>query len=263
VGLFEVNTVRVEVSDAAPPEVTLEVDGALPDGCTQVGEVLQDRTGFSITVTVRTIHQDEPGCADEAAPHHETIRLGVFEQQGTYTLQVNDVSTGFAIGAAAESDANPYDNPVTAPQQSSDGVLSLLGPLGWPVETGPGFLRLAATEGALYDTGVPSAARLTFTVVTGPSRAVDFHLDGRTVREVYAYFALFPESRVAAPTEALDLAWPGVEGHSRDSQAGDQHLMILGIDDQTIVAIQGYCPPGDWELFEPILRAIVESLAVS
>ncbi len=32
---------------------------------------------------------------------------------------------------------------------------------------------------------------------------------------------------------------------------------------ETIVAIQGYCPPGEWDRFEPLLRAIVESLTVS
>jgi hypothetical protein len=123
-------------------------------------------------------------------------------------------------------------------------------------------LRLAATEGALFDTGTPSAARVTFTVATGPYRAMDFHLDGHSMREVYAYFALYPESSVAAPTEVVGLAWPGVEGHSRESQTGDRHLMVLGIDEQTILGIQAYCPQGDWGRFEPILRAIVESLEI-
>ncbi len=147
-GIFKVHTVQVEVSDAAPPEVTLEVDGALPDACTQVAEVVQDRAGLSITVTVRTIRQGEPDCPEGAVPHQVTIRLGAFEQEGTYALQVNSVSTEFVIGAAVQDGGDPYDAPVTAPHQSPDGVLSLLGPLGWPVQDGPGFLRLAATEGA-------------------------------------------------------------------------------------------------------------------
>jgi hypothetical protein len=259
-GTFEVSTVHVDVSDATPPEVTLEVEGALPDACTQVGEVLQDRAGLSVTVTIRTVRQEELSCGEAAVPHQETIRLGAFEQEGMYALQVNGLSSGFIIGEAAQTGADPYDAPVSAPHQTPDGALSLLGPLDWPVESGAGFLRLAATEGALYDTGTPSAARVTFTVTTGPFRAMDFHLDGHTVREVYAYFALFPETSVAAPTDVVGLAWPGVEGHGRDSQTGDRHLIVLGIDDQTILAIQATCPPGDWDRFEPIVRAIVGSL---
>jgi hypothetical protein len=259
-GAFDVRAVRVDVSDTTPQEVTLEVEGAFPDACTQVGEVLQDRAGLSVTVTIRTVRQDGSSCGEAAVPHQETIRLGPFEQEGTYALQVNSISSEFIIGEAAQNGVDPYDAPVSAPHQTPDGALSLLGPVDWPVESGPGFLRLAATEGALYDTGTPSAARVTFTVATGPFRAMDFHLDGHTVREVYAYFALYPESNVAAPTDVVGLAWPGVEGHSRGSQTGDRHLIVLGIDDQTILAIQAYCPQGDWGRFEPMLRAIVESL---
>ena len=262
VGVFNVDSVLVEMSDAASPEVTLEIDGEFPDTCTEVHEVRQERGAFSVAITITTIRRQEASCAQAITPHHETIRLGSFEQTGTYALQVNGLSASFVIGAGGVGSADPYGAPVSAELRTPDGALSLLGPLGWFVEAGPGFLRIAATEGALFDTGTPSAARLTFFVATGPSRAQESALDGHSLREIYVYFALFPESRVGPPSEVTDLAWRGLEGHSNDSQSGDRHLVVLAIDEETSVAIQAYCPQGDWERFEPILHAMLESLEV-
>ena len=173
-----------------------------------------------------------------------------------------DVATPHPPTQGAEPTVGPYEGPLSAQLETSDGALSILGPAGWAGTSGTGFLRVAATEGALYDTGIPSAARITFTVATGPGRAQDFHLDGSTARAIYAYFALFPESRAGRPSEVSDLPWPGLEGHSSSSRDGDQDLLVLVIDDETTVAIQAFSPAGEWELFEPMLRAILETLEV-
>ena len=162
-----------------------------------------------------------------------------------------------------EPTAGPYDASLSARLETPDGALSIRGPAGWAGTSGIGFLRVAATEGALYDTGIPSAARLTFTVATGTGRSQDFSLDGRSAREIYAYFALFPESHVGRPSEASDLRWPGLEGHRSSSRDGDQHLLVLTIDGGTTVVVQAYCPVGEWNLLEPMLRSILDTLEVS
>jgi hypothetical protein len=175
---------------------------------------------------------------------------------------VNSFSSSFEIGNSEPVAAGPYDAPLSIRLETSDGALSIQAPVGWAVEASSGFLRIAATEGAVYDTGIPSAARISFTIVTGPARAQDFGLDGHTPREVFGFFALYPESRVGPPSELRGLPWPGMEAHSTGTQQGDQHLIELAIDADTNVVVQAYCPAGDWDRFEPMLRAILDTLDV-
>ena len=162
----------------------------------------------------------------------------------------------------AQPTAGPYEAPLSARLETPDGALTIYGPEGWPALTALGYVRIAATEGALQDTGIPSAARLTLTVATGPGRAQDFHLDGSTPHAIYACFALFPESRAGRPSEAAGLPWPAIEGHSSGDREGDQHLLVLTINDETTVVVQAFTPAGEWELFAGMVRAMLETLEV-
>ncbi len=163
----------------------------------------------------------------------------------------------------ARATAGPYEAPLSSRLETPDGALTIYGPEGWPALTAVGYLRIAPTEGALLDTGIPSAARLTLTVATGPLRAQDFHLEGSTPRAIYAYFSLYPESRAGRPSEATDLPWPAVEGHSSSTREGEQHLWVLTIDDQTAIAVQAFAPIGEWDRFGPMVRGMLATLEVN
>jgi hypothetical protein len=144
--------------------------------------------------------------------------------------------------------------------QTSDGAVSVLGPEGWPSESGIGFIRLAPSETSLFAVGIPEEPRVSFVVVTGPGRAQDFGLEGRSMAEVYATFAMYPDSRVGPSSEVAGLRWPGLEGHRSTPAGGDFQLYVLTIDDQTVLVIQAYTPAGAWDALEPALAAMIDSL---
>jgi hypothetical protein len=140
--------------------------------------------------------------------------------------------------------------------------MSLLGPAGWAVGTAKGFIRVAPTEATLTALGVPEAPRVTFVIVTGPGRAQDFGLDGTSPAEVYATFAMYPDSHVGPSSEVDGLPWPGLEGHRSTPAGGQFRLNVLVIDEETFLVIQAYAPAGQWETLEPLLDAMIDSLEI-
>jgi hypothetical protein len=157
----------------------------------------------------------------------------------------------------------PSDTPSEWAQiETPDGAMSLLGPADWAAGTAIGFIRLAPDEATLTAAGVPEEPRVTFVIVTGPGRAQDFGLDGRSAAEVYATFAMYPDSRVGPSSEVDGMPWPGLEGHRSTPAAGDFHLNVLMMDEQTFLVIQSYAPAGEWQALEPLLDEMIESLAI-
>lgn len=140
--------------------------------------------------------------------------------------------------------------------------MSVLGPEGWQSEAATGFIRLAPTEASLFAVGLPEEPRVSFVVVTGPGRAQDFGLEGRSPAEVYATFAMYPDSRVGPSSEVAGMRWPGLEGHRSTPAGGDFQMYVLTIDDRTVLVIQAYAPAGEWEAFGPTLAMMIDSLRI-
>lgn len=144
--------------------------------------------------------------------------------------------------------------------QTPDGAMSLLGPAEWAVGTATGFIRLAPSEATLTAVNLPEEPRVTFVIVTGPGRAQDFGMEGWSMGEVYATFAMYPDSRVGAPSEVDGPPWPGLEGRRSTPAGGDSRLNVLRIDEQTFLVVQAYAPAGQGETLEPLLGAMIASL---
>ncbi|MEM1096188.1 MAG: hypothetical protein AAGJ10_16440 [Bacteroidota bacterium] len=79
--------------------VTVEVliKGALPDGCTALHDVTQERIAQLISVTLRTRKPQGGLCTTVLRPYRFYLDLdGPFEE-GAYTLRVNDHTKSFRI----------------------------------------------------------------------------------------------------------------------------------------------------------------------
>ncbi|MEQ1897872.1 MAG: hypothetical protein ABL971_10865 [Vicinamibacterales bacterium] len=89
-GTLQVRDVRVIVTAPRPAQVTLQVDGVLPDACTSVGRVSQAREGGAIIVTIMT---DRSGdiCAQVIQNVTVPVTLNGTFVAGTYTVRVNGV----------------------------------------------------------------------------------------------------------------------------------------------------------------------------
>ena len=97
-GLLTVSQVDVIIQESFPPQITAKVDGWLPDGCSEVGDITQQRTGRTIDVTI-TIRRLTTGACIAIAPQvSRSIRLnGSFAESGAYTVRVNGVEKSFTL----------------------------------------------------------------------------------------------------------------------------------------------------------------------
>jgi inhibitor of cysteine peptidase len=97
-GLLTVSQVDVIILESFPPQIHAKVDGWLPDGCSEVGDITQQRSGRTIDVTI-TIRRLTTGACIAIAPQvSRNIRLnGSFAESGAYTVRVNGVEKTFTL----------------------------------------------------------------------------------------------------------------------------------------------------------------------
>ncbi len=259
---FTVEAIDLEVGQTLPSDATLVVEGNFPDSCTQIYQVSQQRTGHTIIITLTTARPIDAVCTQALTPHTERVRIGQIEEAGTYTLIANNFTGTFFLGSIPTVEPSDYSVEVTVLLQTPDGGVQLLSPDGWVSETNVGLIRIAATEQALNAEVAPPAALVAVTVATGPYRAQDFGLDGRTISEAYAFFAPYPIIRVGPPDPLEDSRWPGLVGFASDPTFGARELRVYTVDEQTTLVILSYSPEEEWESFQPISEAIITSIQV-
>lgn len=79
---------NVVTAESAPPQLTLEVTGYVPDSCTKPRQPVVKRNGRTIVVTIEADRETGVMCAQVATPYRKRIALGS-AQPGSYTLIVN------------------------------------------------------------------------------------------------------------------------------------------------------------------------------
>jgi hypothetical protein len=96
--LLTVSKVDVIIMESFPPQITAKVEGWLPDGCSEVGDITQQREGFTIDVTI-TIRRLSAGACIAIAPQvTRSLRLnGSFAESGAYRVRVNGVEKSFTL----------------------------------------------------------------------------------------------------------------------------------------------------------------------
>ncbi len=87
-GLLPVEEVVVHIAESHPVQVRAQVVGYLPDGCTSLGDITQDRAGhtFSIMITTR---RSSGYCVQVIEAVEKWIPLVGSFPPGDYLLQVN------------------------------------------------------------------------------------------------------------------------------------------------------------------------------
>ncbi len=99
-GVAAVERMDVTVHRGQPVSVDVSVFGRLPDACTLIHRVLQERRITGIAVTLTTRRETGARCAAEPRPFQRTISLDVYGiPPGLYFVSVNGVSTTFQIFA--------------------------------------------------------------------------------------------------------------------------------------------------------------------
>jgi hypothetical protein len=76
--------------------VTALFEGILPDGCTSLGSITQERQGTTISVTVTTVRTGEV-CTQVVQLVSDRVRLQGDFPSGSYVARVNGVEARFTL----------------------------------------------------------------------------------------------------------------------------------------------------------------------
>ena len=97
IGLALVDEIDILIFEIFPVQIDVIARGNLPDPCTEISEVLQEREGDTFFITIKTYRS--PGfCIQVLAPFEEIISLEVYGlPAGTYTVDVNGVQDTFDL----------------------------------------------------------------------------------------------------------------------------------------------------------------------
>ena len=97
IGLASVDEIDILILESFPVQINVIARGNLPDPCTEISEVLQEKEGDTFFITIKTYRS--PGfCIQVLAPFEEIIPLEVYGlPAGTYTVDVNGVQDTFDL----------------------------------------------------------------------------------------------------------------------------------------------------------------------
>lgn len=98
-GLFDADT----PADAQEVPVEVLIKGSLPDACTELHSVEQERTGNLLRMTLQVRRPQGAVCASVVRPYRFYVELDGDYEQGPYTLRVNDQTEPFEVVATADS----------------------------------------------------------------------------------------------------------------------------------------------------------------
>lgn len=97
IGLAPVDEIDILILESFPVQINVIARGNLPNPCTEISEVLQERESNTFFITIKTYRS--PGtCIQVITPFEEIIPLNVYGlSAGTYTVDVNGVQATFDL----------------------------------------------------------------------------------------------------------------------------------------------------------------------
>lgn len=90
-------------ADEQEVPVEVLVKGSLPDACTELHSVEQERTGNLLRMTLQVRRPQGAVCASVVRPYRFYVELEGAYEQGPYTLRINDQVKAFTVAVATES----------------------------------------------------------------------------------------------------------------------------------------------------------------
>ncbi len=96
--LAPIHDVQVLVAESYPPQVIVHIKGGLSDGCTTFYEMTEERSGNTITITIKTQRPKDEICTQIYSYFKKNINLGSdFISERTYTIEVNSEVVSFVM----------------------------------------------------------------------------------------------------------------------------------------------------------------------
>lgn len=97
-GQARVDSLEVRILESFPVQIHLVAQGNLPDGCTEIDQIIKEREDKTFVVTIRTTRLADAICTQALVPFEEVILLDVVGlKAGKYTVVVNGVPGSFEL----------------------------------------------------------------------------------------------------------------------------------------------------------------------
>ena len=97
IDLASVDEIDILILESSPVQINVIAKGNLPDPCTEISEVLQEKEGNTFFITIKT-YSSSGFCIQVLAPFEEIIPLEVYGlPAGIYTVDVNGVQATFDL----------------------------------------------------------------------------------------------------------------------------------------------------------------------
>ncbi|MCA9978348.1 MAG: hypothetical protein KC413_21455 [Anaerolineales bacterium] len=119
-GQAVVDSIEVEILESFPVQVNVIARGSLPDGCTQIENVIQQRDASNFQIVVTTLRPGDRMCTQNVVPFTETIPLDVVGlEAGAYDVEVNGRTGSFTLSTDNSVAAEPTETPAAAAESAS------------------------------------------------------------------------------------------------------------------------------------------------
>ena len=92
------NSMDIQIMESFPVQVSVTLQGDLPDGCTTIQSVESSLEGQTFTITFRTHRPAGQRCTQALVPVEDTVSLDVYGlPAGEYTVIANDLTETFTL----------------------------------------------------------------------------------------------------------------------------------------------------------------------
>jgi inhibitor of cysteine peptidase len=103
-----VDEIDILILESFPVQVNVVARGNLPDGCTEIDEIIRELEEQTFNVTITTARPADAMCTEALVPFEETFSLDVYGlPAGVYTVDVNGVTGTFELAVDNEPQAEP------------------------------------------------------------------------------------------------------------------------------------------------------------
>jgi inhibitor of cysteine peptidase len=97
-GTAVVESIEILVLESFPVQIHVVAKGYLPDGCTEIDRVEEERDGNTFTVTITTKRPKDMMCTQAIVLYEKVVPLDVYGlNAGTYYVNVNGVTDSFEL----------------------------------------------------------------------------------------------------------------------------------------------------------------------
>lgn len=97
-GNATVQEIDILILESFPVQINVVAKGYLPDGCTEIDQIITNREGNTFNVQITTKRPADAICTQAIVPFEEVISLDVYGlEAGVYEVDVNGVKGSFEL----------------------------------------------------------------------------------------------------------------------------------------------------------------------